>query len=615
MTTNARNAARTDSAGPEAVAPVHPEGTFPGMMRQGQGLPRPRPQARGVSMAPLLRTVPMLTGLSDELLERAGNHVTQMRVRAGDWVFHEGDAADSMFVIGSGRLEVIDEGPPQTLIRVLRRGDVLGELALLRESTRSASVRALRDATLLELSRAGFEDLIRNAPSFALGLTRALGAQLAASRSPITTATPPRTIAVVALNRGLPGAWVARRLSGALSEYGSVTTLTAGDIATIDRAERASHRVVLDGATARDDEWEQLCVREADLVVAVTSGTPDAIWRERAAALSGCELVVFAPGVSSTVLEELKPRAVQVVAETARRAPALEAIGRRLAGRSLGVVFSGGGARAFAHLGVLEELRAAGLRIDRVAGVSLGALVAGAAAAGFPSEVIYAKFRQSFASSPANDFVPPAYSLVRGAKTRRLLKDAFGDRRIEELPLRFFCLSCDLISREVVTHRTGILADAIYASLAIPGVFPPVVAPGGRLLVDGGVLDNLPVAAMAGTGEGPVIAVDVTGRTGQPQHTARSAVPGLGRLVRRALTGSDARIPRLTETMLRTVTVGSIDTAAAARLHAALVISPRVDGIGLTEWKKLSRARESGRAAARAALAAAGPDVARRLGL
>ena len=253
---------------------------------------------------------------------------------------------------------------------------------------------------------------------------------------------------------------------------------------------------------------------------------------------------------------------------------------------------------------MIEVLREAGLRFDRVAGVSLGALIAAATAADFTSEGMYESFRQAFVEgNPSNDFVPPAYSLIRGAKTRRLLEGAFGDRRIEELPLRFFCLSCDLVEREPVVHRSGRLADAIYASLAIPGVFPPV-AVGGRLLVDGGVLDNLPVATMARTAEGPVIAVDVTGRTGQFGRPHREVIERPARLLRRALTGREAEIPRLGETMVRTLTVGSSDTVAAARLHADLMIGPRVDGIGLMDWKAFPEVVELGRLAARVALEA-----------
>jgi NTE family protein len=278
-------------------------------------------------------------------------------------------------------------------------------------------------------------------------------------------------------------------------------------------------------------------------------------------------------------------------------------------------VLSGGGARALAHLGVVQELQAAGLRFDRIAGVSLGSLVAASLAADFALEAIYETFERGFvATNPTNDFALPAYSLIRGAKTRRLLRAAFGDRRIEELPQRFFCLSCDLVGRELVLHRTGPIADAVYRSLSIPGVFPPNATPDGRLLVDGGVLDNLPVATMARTGEGPVVAVDVTGRMALPGGSRRPGLARVGRGFRRALTGSDAAIPRLGETIVRTLTVGSVDTLAAARLHADLVITPAVDGIGLMDWKALPRVVELGREAARAALDAH-PSMTSELGL
>ncbi len=307
----------------------------------------------------LLRNIPVLVGLSDELLGRLADQVREVPVRAGDWIMRKGEAADRLFVLRSGRVEVVDEGPPETVIRILRRGDVLGELALLCEATRSASARARRDTELLELGRAEFEALIQEAPSFALGLTRALGAQLAASRTPVAVATPPRTIAIVGLDRTAPVCEVADVLADALHGHGSVARLHAGELATIARAEVDAERVVLRGGTVPDDVWTQLCLKEADVLVAVTGEAPDSAWLQRASALHGCELLVLGSRVAVEVLDALKPREVQVVSEASRRRAVLQAMARRLAGRSLGVVLSGGGARAFAHLGALEELRTA----------------------------------------------------------------------------------------------------------------------------------------------------------------------------------------------------------------------------------------------------------------
>ncbi|MFZ0040517.1 MAG: patatin-like phospholipase family protein [Solirubrobacteraceae bacterium] len=559
-----------------------------------------------------LRNVPVLAGLSDELLEQLAAQVSELRLPAARWIMREGDVAESMFIVRGGRIEVVHEGPPETLLRVLRRGDVLGELALLREGVRAASARTQRDTELLELGRADFERLIERAPSFALGLTRALGAQVAASRSPFVPAIPPRTIAVVGLDQAALTDEIGDSLADALAAHGPVARLREGELAAIDQAERDSNRVVLIAAGSTD-AWTRLCVAECDVVVALTTGKPDPVWTAEMTGLRDCELLVLGSGVDAGTLATLQPREVQVVAPGARQA-ALELLARRLAGRSLGIVFSGGGARALAHVGVLEELQSAGVRFDRFGGVSLGSLIAAMAAMGLDSEAIVRTCEQGFVTArPTNDFTLPAYSLIRGAKTRRLLRERFGELAIEELPKRFFALSCDLIAREPVVRRTGRLRDAVYSSLAIPGVFPPVTDGDGRLLVDGGVLDNLPVATMARSGEGPVVAVDVTGQTGQFKRGGRPTLARFGRPLRRVLTGSEDTIPRLGETIVRSITVGSTDTVAAARLHADLVITPAVAGVALLDWKVLPRVRELGRAAARQALAA-DPDLPARLG-
>jgi CRP-like cAMP-binding protein len=273
--------------------------------------------------AAFLRRVPVLSGLDDELLSRLAEQVAKVSVRAGDWLVREGDVADSLYVIRSGRLEVVAEGPPETVIRVLRRGAVLGELALLTEEVRSASVRARRDSELLELGRRQFEDLISDAPGFALGLTRSMGAQLAVSRTPAVSAEPPRRIAALPLDQGAPVAEAADLMLGELRRHGSVAKLTSEPglgtpemFSRLERAESEVDRVVLIGdSSTPGDEWTDFCVREADSLFALSRGSPSRAWLDHPDALVGCELVVLADAVTDEVLEALQPREVQVLPE------------------------------------------------------------------------------------------------------------------------------------------------------------------------------------------------------------------------------------------------------------------------------------------------------------
>jgi NTE family protein len=555
----------------------------------------------------------VLASVSEALRAQLEAESETVRIGAGEWLFREGEPADTAYLVRSGRLEVVAERPREVVIRQLKRGTVVGELALLSHGVRSASVRACRDSELAELSRDRFEALMRNEPEFGLALVGVMATQIAANRAPEMAPARPRTLAVIPLERRAPASVVARDLVEALGRYGSADQLECGQdcdeadfAARLERAEMANRRVVLAAASPTPtDPWTAFCLREADLVLAVSVDGHAPLWSRHMASLRGCELLVLGGsiGAADELVARCSPREVQVMGDERARIDRIAQLARRLVGRSLGVVLSGGGARALAHLGVLDELEAEGILVDRLAGASMGAIVSGLAATGkSTAEIAEILQRTLIDFNPSNDYMLPAYSLIRGGKTRRALQWAFGDRRIEELPKRWYCVSSDLLSRELVVHRTGLMVDAIYPSMAIPGIYPPLAATGERLLVDGGVIDNLPVEPMARRAAGPIIAVDVSMRDGLVTRMGRPRLEPLKRRVRHMMTGSERPVPRLSETILRTIALGSTDTVATAMQHADIVISPRVDGVGLLDWKQLPRSREIGRQAARAAL-------------
>jgi NTE family protein len=187
----------------------------------------------------------------------------------------------------------------------------------------------------------------------------------------------------------------------------------------------------------------------------------------------------------------------------------VERTARLLTGRGIGLVLSGGGARGFAHIGVLRALEKAGIKLDSLGGTSMGALVAAAYAiyGDIDSvEEITARFSRR---RKILDWTIPVSSLTSSHKVGRVLRAILGDWRFEDLEFPLFVVASDLAHFKEVVFTRGPLYDAVRASGSIPGIFYPVIRE-GMTLVDGGVLNNLPIDIMRRRiGGGSVIASDV----------------------------------------------------------------------------------------------------------
>jgi EmrB/QacA subfamily drug resistance transporter len=569
---------------------------------------RPRPQ----STAEFLGQVPLFAGLPPQLCDALAQRAHCVCVAADDWLFRAGDAAKDMYIVRAGRLEVVDDSAG-AVIRELGRGDCLGELALLTGEPRSASVRAARATDLLTVGRDDFEALLQANPVLPLALTRALAEQLRSTRAPASPRRPrPATVAVIGLDDRLPVAEVARALVSGLCEHLSAGLLNEpcasahalGEHAAstygpnLDRAEARHDLVILEGGElAAGRPWTEFCVQQADRILALSAGHTAPIALANRPELRGCDLVAYnvlagtgALAELAAVLEPLETHAVR----QAEFESDVQRMARRLVGRSVGVVLSGGGARAFSHIGVLEELTKAGVTIDRVLGVSMGAYVGALFAMGLePDEIDARCFEEWVQRRPLADYTLPRHALIRGERARGMLERSFGQCAIEELPRSFMCACGELRGGHLVISRFGPLWETVGFSMCLPVIAPPQVR-GSDMYIDGSLVDNLPVKVMADLSEGPVIAVDVKATferrstRGQPSSDRASrALPSFG------------------ETLTRVLLLGSENTSESARRYADLTIRPRVDGVGFLEFHQLDAAREAGRAAVDVALAEA----------
>ena len=540
-----------------------------------------------------LASVPLLAGAGEQALADLAVDARPFRVLAGNWVLREGDDADDLYVVVRGRLRVVaTAGGEERTLRVLGPGAAIGELALLTGAPRSASVQAVRDTTLLRLPRGPFVELLERDHWFAAAVARELALQLQASGGLSAPPTRPALIALRGLGAHVPVKAVALSLATALGRYGTVETLGASAAGTgsVERAEDEHAHVLLVDETG-SGVWSDLCARQADrtlLVATEESPLPETT-------SPSVDLVMLGPSAGPhlrALLDTVAPRAHHRLATTEPSDPGIGRLARRIVGRALGVVLSGGGARGFAHIGALAELERDGIEVDRYGGCSMGSFIAAMAAAGWRTEDIRDRCHEELVRrSPFNDYTIPRVALIRSRKAGRMLDRLFGELTVEELAKPLFTVSADLLSSRLVVHRRGSVVEAVGASMSIPGLVPPLPR-GGRLLVDGGVLNNLPVDAMWESAEGPIVAIDVVRRL-EPTE------------------GDEAPLPSIMETLSRATVLGSVERAEKNRDLALLVITPDVQDIPLRDFRALDRAIEAGRAAARRALDEGAADAIR----
>ncbi len=182
-----------------------------------------------------------------------------------------------------------------------------------------------------------------------------------------------------------------------------------------------------------------------------------------------------------------------------------------MAGNRVALALGSGGARGYAHIGVITELRERGYEIVGIAGSSMGALVGGLQAAGKLDE--FAEWAMSLTQRAVLRLLDPsitAAGVLRAAKILDAVRDILGEATIEDLPIPYTAVTTDLIAGKSVWLQRGPVDEAIRASIAIPGVITPHVLD-GRLLADGGILDPLPMAPIAAVNADLTIAVSLSG--------------------------------------------------------------------------------------------------------
>jgi NTE family protein len=610
-----------------------------------------------VKLSWLRETLESAFGVFDEpFLQFMLQHLRWVHVKSGEVLFHQGDSRQTVYIVVSGRLRVLreDELGETHVLGDMRRGETVGEMALITGEPRTATIVAVRDSVLVSLSRSGYEQVISSYPLVSMRVAQFIIERIRPTLSKRRSWARPSTVAVIPATAGVASAEFIDRLMPCLKRHGTVLKLDAtgavqalgakvleqppgDDLASadavshwIDRMEAEHEMVILVG----DEEmtpWSEYCLRHADEVLfladattadrklldrAIPDHSPIGSMRHRTLVLVHPAQTDF-PRNTAAWLASF-PVDAHIHLRDGSEAD-LNRLARTLFGTAIGLVLGGGGARGFAHLGVLKALEEAGIPVDFVGGASVGSIM-GAYSAFDTSAAKAIEFaRKAFSGNPTGDLnIFPLISLIAGKRARqtvdRGIRDLAGfDANLEDAWKPFFCIASNYSRASEVVLRRGSLAKAVRASFAIPAALPPVVMD-GDLMIDGGTFNNFPTDVMANQRVGFILGCDLS--KGSVRKLEIDEIPSGWELMLdrfRPRQSRRYRLPALSSIILNVSIMHSQSRLKAAKATADVCFTPDCGRIGMLNWKAFDHIVELGYKHAREVLAALPEETLQRL--
>ena len=561
-----------------------------------------------------LRRSTLFASLSAEAMAALQAQLMPLTLMSGEVLFKEGDPSDSLYIVISGRLRVVSrvgENQSERVVADLGHGEIVGEMGLVCDEPRSATVVAIRDTNLAKLSAGGLNQIAANcAQPIYSAIIRQLASRLRNETAGILTRkATPRCVAVVGLSKDAPIGIFTDSLTDALAKTGSILRLNSERVDSLFGVRGAAQSMggddtqarrfvdwlngketryskVLYEADALNSAWTARCLRQADLILAVVSAREDYLEAgSRAADLCGIGEASEKTRILAIVHDngDTQPNRTR---EWTLRIPATRhfhirmnnqrdfaRFARFLNDRSVGLALGGGFARGIGHIGVIRAMRELDIPIDMVGGTSMGAIIAAECAFEWDHQRMLELTCQYSAESMEHDYTLPVVSFLTGRKISQALTAFGANMDIEDMWLPYFCVSANLTRAEGKVHLSGSVSRSVMASSRAPGVFPPVTWD-NELLVDGGLVDVVPSDVTRDfVGQGTVISVAASPPIEYGNVDYGLSFSGWEGL-RRQLFSKQQRVPGLLELLMRTLEFGRTPAARLRHLADAYLTLP-----------------------------------------
>lgn len=515
-----------------------------------------------------------------------------LHVEAGHYLFQEGDTENSLYIVLTGRLRALHQ--TEKGIHVLgdvSAGEPVGELALFTHEPRTASVVAIRKSAVLRIEEADYETLVKQNPNFSHTLTQFVISRLRRNAFQQRMGAAPKNIAVIKLQPDHDFTPWTDDIKRELGVMGMDIHVYYPD----SQSDENPHAVFEDMENSTglnflvcDDEhqaWANQCLMYCDLVIVASES-------DASSALYGIEkhLNLYATNIlnKKIYLLLLHPENAAMPTNTGRwfkgrhfnlhlhirknNPRDIRRISRILTHQAVGLVLGGGGSKGFAHVGAAKAMLESGVEFDFVGGTSAGALYGiGLTHSDFDiqkaSKVCQIGAERKMTS---NDYNLPFISLMTGKKMRAYLKEVLGETHLEDIWINTYCVSTNYSTASLKVHETGLARLQLEASIAIPGVFPPVIID-RHLHVDGGVMDNLPIEAMYQKPVRHVIAISLSAQS--PHLVDIDKVPSAWEILINMFTKKHRyRLPKMAALLINSLTLNSVQKQEISKSQVSLYL-------------------------------------------
>ncbi len=490
--------------------------------------------------------LPKLFGsLSSGEIKAIEKNAERVTITRGKTLFHQGEQTDAFYILLNDHLGVsIKDGAKKAvMVNQIYSGESVGEISLITDGIHSATVYAMRNSELVKFSKTAFHRFLKMYPELSTQIMQMIVRRLHRAQRATKRKKSCAIIAVAPVNPEAPMGEFTKRLITALSAQGSmlhvnsksldtfletpgISQISEQDhnmirVATWFNLQEEKYRFIICETDNSVSNWTKHCLSLAEHVVLIGSASSDSglgeiesklIYHEQKEQGVRYTLILLHPNghnLPAGTKKWLEKRPISMHHHIRMDNNAdFHRVARFISEREIGLALSGGGARGFAHIGAFRAFEESETPVDIIGGVSMGSLVGAFYAMGWSYETMVGMCNFS-ASDMIFDLTLPFSSILSGKKFVKALEDHFGDTQIEDLWLPYFCVSTNLTRAETKTHRTGPLWEALQASNAAPGIFPPVVLD-KELHVDGCLLSNLPATEMRELCNGAVVGIDVT---------------------------------------------------------------------------------------------------------